>query len=147
MRQLIVCMFVAPMLALAGCDSLISTMHGGNSSPPAAPTIADAAQAPAPAAPVSDQAQLVQVQARGVAAAAPAAEARAARYTIDTPLGELTSNAQARAVVDRYAPGITEGPHAAMAASYSLRQIQAQMPAMISEAELNQMATELAAIR
>lgn len=105
-------------LCLAGCgEDLIATMHGRSS--------AESAAAPEP----------------------PAQPGKGAGFTIDTPLRDLAKNPEAKAVVDRYAPGVTDGPHAAMAGGYSLRQIRAQMPDLITEAELEQMSIELAAIQ
>lgn len=77
----------------------------------------------------------------------PANSTQQARFSIDTPLGELARNAQARAIVDRYLPGMTSGPHGAMAAGYTLRQIQAQMPNALSQAQLEQINRDLAAIQ
>ncbi|MEZ5996153.1 MAG: hypothetical protein R3C25_10385 [Hyphomonadaceae bacterium] len=120
MRRSIALAVIVSAFAVSACDSVIRAVHGG-AAPPNGSSVHGAA---------TD------------AQAAPSA-----RYTIDTPLGELVADAQARAIVERYVPGVTEGPHAEMAAGYSLRQIQAQMPGVISEADLNQIAAELAEIR
>lgn len=107
------------MLAtLIGCDDAISAMHGGGGEAHAT------SPQPSAAAPEVQQ-----------------------RFSIDTTLGELTKNAQARAVVDRYLPGVMTGPHGARAAVYSPRQIQAQMPNLLTRDQLAQMSGELAAIR
>jgi hypothetical protein len=70
-----------------------------------------------------------------------------ATYTIDTPLRILVQNERARAIVNRYAPGITEGAHYYMTAPFSLRQLRSMLHGQITEAELAQMARELAQIR
>jgi hypothetical protein len=67
-------------------------------------------------------------------------------YTIDTPIRTLVTNARAKAIVDKYAPGLSEGPHYFMTAAFSLRQLQPMLHGMITDAELAQMARELAAI-
>lgn len=76
-----------------------------------------------------------------------AAQARQPRFTIDTPVRLLVRNARAKAIIDRYVPGITEGPHLGMAAPFSLRQLKPMMHGQITDAELAQMDTELRAIR
>lgn len=106
------------LATLVGCDDAISAMHGGGAEH--------------------------QTESPKQSAAAPGVQQR---LSIDTTLGELTRNAEARAVVDRYLPGVMSGPHGAEAAAYSLRQIQAQMPNLLTEDQLAQMGSELAAIR
>lgn len=106
------------LATLIGCDDAISAIHGGGGE----------AQTKSPAQ----------------SAAAPGVQQR---FSIDTTLGELARNAEARAVVDRYLPGVMDGPHGARAAVYSPRQIQAQMPNLLTRGQLAQMSGELAAIR
>jgi hypothetical protein len=106
------------LATLIGCDDAISAMHGGG----------------------GDH----QTESPKQSAAAPGVQQR---LSIDTTLGELARNAEARAVVDRYLPGVMGGPHGARAAEYSPRQIQAQMPNLLTEDQLAQMGAELAAIR
>lgn len=105
------------LATLIGCDDAISAMHGGGGQ--------------------------AQTKSHG-SVAAPGVQQR---FSIDTTLGELTRNAEARAVVDRYLPGVMAGPHGASAAAYSPRQIQAQMPNLLTRDQLAQMSGELAAIR
>lgn len=106
------------LATLVGCDDAISAMHGGGGE--------------------------AQTKSPQQSAAAPGVQQR---FSIDTTLGELTKNTQARAVVDRYLPGVMTGPHGARAAVYSPRQIQAQMPNLLTRDQLAQMSGELAAIR
>lgn len=112
------------LVTMAGCGDAITTMHGGGAihgGGAAARTTSAQQTTPAP-----NQQQ---------------------RFSVDTTLGELAGNADARAVVQRFLPGVMEGPHAAMAAGYTPRQIQTQMPNMLTQAQLTQMDSELAAIR
>lgn len=103
---------------LMGCDDAISVMHGGGGGH--------------------------QTKNPQQSAAAPGVQQR---FSIDTTLGKLARNAEARAIVDRYLPGVIGSPHGAKAAVYSPRQIQAQMPNLLTRDQLAQMGSELAAIR
>lgn len=107
------------LLTLAGCGDAITAMHRGGAAPA---QTTSAQQSPLP----PNQQQ---------------------RFSVDTTLGELARSAEARAVVDRFLPGVREGPHGAMAAGYTPRQMQTQMPNMLTQAQLTQMDSELAAIR
>jgi len=114
------------LVTLAGCGDAITTMHGGGGAMHGGGGAA---------------AQTTSTQ------ATTAAPHQQQRFSVDTTLGELAGNADARAVVQRFLPSVMEGPHAAMAAGYTPRQIQTQMPNMLTEAQLTQMDSELAAIR
>jgi hypothetical protein len=107
------------LVTLAGCGDALTAMHGGGG---------------APAQPASTQ------------QTTPAPNQQQ-RFSVDTTLGELARKPDARAVVQRFLPSVMEGPHAAMAAGYTPRQIQAQMPNMLTQAQLTQMDSELAAIQ
>ena len=55
-----------------------------------------------------------------------------ANYTLDTTLGTLLADPQAKAVMDQYVPGISANPMLAMATGLSLRMLVAmpQAPQM-----------------
>ena len=114
----IVLLPVILLATLVGCDAAISAIHGGG--------------------------EEAQTKSPPQSAAAPGVQQR---FSVDTTLRELARNAEARAVVDRYLPGVMAGPHGARAAVYSPRQIQAQMPNLLTRDQLSQMSGELAAIR
>lgn len=44
-------------------------------------------------------------------------------YTLDTQIGTLLDNPQAKAIIDQYAPGVSTHPMIGMARSFSLRMI------------------------
>lgn len=82
------------------------------------------------------------------AAPAPAATpAPAARFTLDTPLGELMATPTAKAVVDDVLPGIEQHPSYEMAKSFGLRQIAGYADGAITEEQLARIETGLAAIK
>lgn len=114
----IVLLPLALLTTLIGCDDAISAIHGGGG-----------------------DAQTRSPPQSAAAASVPQ------RLSIDTPLGELTRNVEARAIVERHLPGVMGGPHGARAADYSPRQIQAQMPNVLTRDKLTQMCAELAAVR
>lgn len=114
------------LAALAGCGDAITTMHGGGGAMHGGGGAA---------------AQTTSTQ---DAAAAPNQQQR---FSVDTTLGELARNPDARTIVQRFLPSVMEGPHAAIDVGYTPRQIQTQMPNMLTQAQLAQMNSELATIR
>lgn len=46
-----------------------------------------------------------------------------AAFTLDTTLGELLANPQAKAVMDQYVPGVSSNPMIAMVQGMSLRNL------------------------
>ncbi len=46
-----------------------------------------------------------------------------AAFTLDTTLGELLANPQAKAVMDQYVPGVSSNPMLAMVQGVSLRNL------------------------
>ena len=69
------------------------------------------------------------------------------RYSVDTTIGTLAADQRAKIIVDKYAPGLTSGPHYLMAAAFTIRQIKSRMSGMITEAKFNQMQKELTKLR
>jgi hypothetical protein len=66
--------------------------------------------------------------------------------TLDTTLGTLLEDPQAKAVLDQYVPGISSNPMAAMAAGMSLRMILSMPMAAqlgLTEETANQMLAEV----
>jgi hypothetical protein len=69
-----------------------------------------------------------------------------AAFTLDTTLGTLLDNPQAKAVLEQYVPGISTNPLAAMAKGMSLKTILAMPQAKqlgLTEAQANQMLAEI----
>ncbi|WP_133366345.1 hypothetical protein [Qipengyuania sediminis] len=81
--------------------------------------------------------------------AAPAASPAAtqARFTLDTPLGELMADPTARAVVEGVIPGMDKHPSYEMAKGMSLKQIQPYANGAITDEQLAKIGTGLAAIK
>lgn len=48
-----------------------------------------------------------------------------AAFTLDTTLGELLANPQAKAILDQYVPGVSSNPMVAMVQGVSLRALVA----------------------
>jgi len=101
---------------------------------PTAPPPATAVPTPAPTAPPP------------AASAAPAAAA-AARFDLNTTIGDLLADAQARAVLDKDLPGLTALPQLEMIKGLSLRQIQPYSDGKLTDALLAKTEADLAAIR
>lgn len=81
------------------------------------------------------------------ATASAATPAPAARFTLDTPLGELMANPAAKAVVDGVLPGMEQHPSYEMAKSFGLRQIAGYANGAITEEHLAKIETGLTAIK
>lgn len=97
-----------------------------------APAIA-AAQTTPPAAPATP--------------AQPAAPAAAAKFTLDTPIGELLANEAAKAVLDKELPGLTQLPQLEMIKGLSLKQLQPYSDGKLTDELLAKTGTSLAAIK
>ena len=69
------------------------------------------------------------------------------RYSVDSSISTLANDKRSKAIVDKYMPGMTSGPHYLMAAAFSIRQIKSRMSGMITEAKFNQMQKELTKLR
>ena len=69
------------------------------------------------------------------------------RYSVDTSISTLANDKRSKAIVDKYMPGMTSGPHYLMAATFTPRQIKSRMSGMITEAKFNQMQKELTKLR
>lgn len=69
------------------------------------------------------------------------------RFSVDSTIGTLANDERAKAIVDKYAPGLTSGPHYLMSAAFTVRQIKSRMSGMISDAKFNQMQKELSKLR
>lgn len=67
-------------------------------------------------------------------------------FSIDTPVGKLCVNPEAKAVVDRDLPGLTARPEYVFFRHMSLRQLQAASRGQMSEAELDKVSIDLGAI-
>lgn len=79
-------------------------------------------------------------------AAAPAA-ASSAKFTLDTPVGELMADPAARAVVEASMPGFDKHPSYDMAKGMSLRQIQPYANGAITDEMLTKIEAGLSAIK
>lgn len=77
------------------------------------------------------------------------AQARQAqpRFSVDSTIATLAADERAKAVVDKYLPGMTSGPHYLLAAAFTIRQIKSRMSGSISDAKFNQIQKELTRIR
>ena len=82
--------------------------------------------------------------ARANAQARPAAQPR---FSVDSSISTLADDKRAKAIVDKYMPGMTSGPHYLMAAAFTPRQIKSRMSGMITEAKFDQMQKELTKLR
>ena len=69
-----------------------------------------------------------------------------AQFTLDTPIGTLVQNANAKAFLDRIMPGLTEGPHGIMVADMSINDLARHSPEAFGETKLRMIADELAKI-
>ncbi|MCW4461992.1 hypothetical protein OK349_09765 [Sphingomonas sp. BT-65] len=81
------------------------------------------------------------------APAEPAKPAAAAKFTLDTPIGELLANEQAKAVLDKDLPGLTQLPQIEMIKGLSLKQLQPYSDGKLTDELLAKTETSLAAIK
>ncbi|WP_343519256.1 hypothetical protein [Sphingomonas sp.] len=82
------------------------------------------------------------------APAAPAEPAKpAAKYNLDTPIGELLANDAAKTVLDKDLPGLTQLPQLEMIKGLSLKQLQPYSDGKLTDELLAKTATSLAAIK
>ncbi|HEY0624586.1 hypothetical protein [Sphingomonas sp.] len=82
------------------------------------------------------------------APAAPADAAKAAaKFNLDTPIGELLANEAAKAVLDKELPGLTQLPQLEMIKGLSLRQLQPYSDGKLTDELLAKTETGLAAIK
>lgn len=77
----------------------------------------------------------------------PAAPAAAAKFTLDTPIGELLANEAAKAVLDKELPGLTQLPQLEMIKGLSLKQLQPYSDGKLTDELLAKTGTSLAAIK
>lgn len=78
---------------------------------------------------------------------AQAKRAAQSRFSVDSSISALAADERAKAIVDKYMPGMTSGPHYLMAAAFSPRQIKSRMSGMISDTKFDQMQKELTQLR
>ena len=71
-------------------------------------------------------------------------EAVALRLGLDTPLGQLLANEEAKAVLVRRFPDMMNSPHLAMGMGFSLEQIAGFAPQIFTEEVMQSIAEELA---
>ena len=67
-------------------------------------------------------------------------------FTLDTTLGTILGNPQAKAVLDSYLPGVSTNPMVAMAKGFSLRAVLAMPQAAqfgLTEAKAQEILTEI----
>jgi hypothetical protein len=69
------------------------------------------------------------------------------RFSVDSSISTLSADKRAKAIVDKYMPGMTSGPHYLMAAAFTPRQIKSRMSGMITDAKFDQMQKELTRLR
>lgn len=82
------------------------------------------------------------------APAAPVEAAKpAAKFTLDTPIGELLVNEAAKAVLDKELPGLTQLPQLEMIKGLSLKQLQPYSDGKLTDELLAKTETSLAAIK
>ncbi|WP_447728284.1 hypothetical protein [Sphingomonas koreensis] len=82
------------------------------------------------------------------APAAPADAAKpAAKFSLDTPIGELLANEAAKAVLDKELPGLTQLPQLEMIKGLSLKQLQPYSDGKLTDELLVKTETSLAAIK
>lgn len=93
------------------------------------------------------QAQTVPTPAPAPTVPAPAAPATGAKFSLDTPLGELAANPAAKAVLDKDIPGLTTNEAFDTFKGASLTQVAPYSNGKLTEAMLAQVATDLAAIK
>ncbi|MEP6869485.1 MAG: hypothetical protein ABJA20_13305 [Novosphingobium sp.] len=117
--------------------------------PAATPAVAEPAPAPAaaPAATTTADATASAPAATAPTATAPEATTAAsatAYTTTETKLGTLLDDPAAKAIVDKYIPGLSASPQIDMARGMTLKQIQALAPTSVKDEQLAQVQTELA---
>ncbi len=83
------------------------------------------------------------------APAAPAADAAkpAAKFNLDTPIGELLANEAAKAVLDKELPGLTQLPQLEMIKGLGLKQLQPYSDGKLTDELLAKTEASLAAIK
>lgn len=83
------------------------------------------------------------------APAAPAADAAkpAAKFNLDTPIGELLANDAAKAVLDKELPGLTQLPQLEMIKGLGLKQLQPYSDGKLTDELLAKTEAGLAAIK
>lgn len=81
------------------------------------------------------------------APAQPAAPTAAAKFTLDTPIGELLANEAAKAVLDKELPGLTQLPQLEMIKGLTLKQLQPYSDGKLTDELLAKTETSLAAIK
>ena len=91
--------------------------------------MAQTAPAPAPAAPAAD------------------APKPAAKFNLDTPIGELLANDAAKAVLDKELPGLTQLPQLEMIKGLGLKQLQPYSDGKLTDELLAKTEASLAAIK
>jgi hypothetical protein len=79
--------------------------------------------------------------------AVPAPAPAAAKFSADTPIGDLMADARAKAVLDTHTPGIDKHPMYEMIKGMSLRQVQPYSEGKITDEILAQIDKDLAAIK
>lgn len=81
--------------------------------------------------------------------AAPAADAAkpAAKFNLDTPIGELLANDAAKAVLDKELPGLTQLPQLEMIKGLGLKQLQPYSDGKLTDELLAKTEASLAAIK
>ena len=67
------------------------------------------------------------------AKAAPAQAAKPARLSIDTPIESIVADAQGKAVLERYFPGVDKHPHYPMFKAMSAKDIAPNVPGWTAE--------------
>ncbi len=89
------------------------------------------------------------IAAAQTAPAAPAADAAkpAAKFNLDTPIGELLANDAAKAVLDKELPGLTQLPQLEMIKGLGLKQLQPYSDGKLTDELLAKTETALAAIK
>jgi len=92
------------------------------------------------------------VPAVAVAQTAPAPAAAdaakpAAKFNLDTPIGELLVNEAAKGVLDKELPGLTQLPQLEMIKGLSLKQLQPYSDGKLTDELLAKTETSLAAIK
>lgn len=83
------------------------------------------------------------------APAAPTADAAkpAAKFNLDTPIGELLANDAAKAVLDKELPGLTQLPQLEMIKGLGLKQLQPYSDGKLTDELLAKTEASLAAIK
>lgn len=75
------------------------------------------------------------------------AEAKMAKFTIDTPIEQLVANDEARAVLEKHLPGIDQHPAYGQFKTMSLKALQPFSQGAITPEALEKIAVDLAAIK